>query len=552
MIKKTRILVALLITFSLGQAVAQKSAFNSAFLLVQDDQYSKANNLISSLSGAESDFISGEIAYRKGDMSKAQELFNKAAADVKSPWGLVGLGHLSMQKGDLTSATANFDKAVKVNKKNAPTYEIISRICLSLDKQDTATAMKYLEKGLDVNNKFAPFQIVKGNLSAIKGDFGAAANDYQRALFFDASNAEASRELGVLYTKAKNYRDGLEALKKSISLDADQITVYKNLGDLYYTFGKYADAEENYKIYMERCEKSTEDLARFAFILFFNKKYSESSAVLDELLSKGATASVLYRVKGYVACETDDVKGGLGYMEKFFAAHNPDKILSSDYAYYAKLLKKNGQDSLAAVKYEKAIVLDSTIVENYDALADLYSKRGDHLNAVRIFTKLLTVKNDPANINFSIGKEYYYQGYLLSTQTKSADGSPVLTPDAIESYKKAVEAFLLVQKFSPNYVWGYIWEGRSAAQLDPQAVTSASKEAYEKALNILSQDPQKGAKSKVECLKSIGWYYLANSDRASNGQKEELKKQAVDKYTQVLAIDPTDAQAKAALASLKK
>jgi len=459
---------------------------------------------------------------------------------------------LSMQKGDLASATANFDKAVKVNKKNAPTYEIISRICLSLDKQDTATAMKYLEKGLDVNNKFAPFQIVKGNLSAIKGDFGAAANDYQRALFFDASNAEASRELGVLYTKAKNYRDGLEALKKSISLDADQITVYKNLGDLYYTFGKYADAEENYKIYMERCEKSTEDLARFAFILFFNKKYSESSAVLDELLSKGATASVLYRVKGYVACETDDVKGGLGYMEKFFAAHNPDKILSSDYAYYAKLLKKNGQDSLAAVKYEKAIVLDSTIVENYDALADLYSKRGDHLNAVRIFTKLLTVKNDPANINFSIGKEYYYQGYLLSTQTKSADGSPVLTPDAIESYKKAVEAFLLVQKFSPNYVWGYIWEGRSAAQLDPQAVTSASKEAYEKALNILSQDPQKGAKSKVECLKSIGWYYLANSDRASNGQKEELKKQAVDKYTQVLAIDPTDAQAKAALASLKK
>lgn len=552
MIKKTQILVLTLFAFFFGQAIAQKSAFNSAFLLVQDDQYSKANTLISSLSASESDFVSGEIAFRKGDLNKAQELFNKAAADVKSPWGLVGLGHLSLQKGDLATANANFEKAVKVNKKNSPTYEVISRICLSQDKPDTTTAIKYLNKGLDVNSKYSSFQIIKGNISAIKGDFGAAANDYQRALFFDANNAEASRELGVLYTKAKNYRDGLEALKKSISLDPDQITVYKNLGDLYYTFGKYADAEENYKTYMDRCEKSTEDLARYAFILFFNKKYNESSAVLDELLGKGATASVLYRVKGYVACETGDVKGGLQYMEKFFAAHNPDKVIASDYAYYGKLLSKDGNDSLAAEKYEKALVVDSTAVEYYDALSDIYSKRNDHLNAIRVLTKLLTIKNDPANINFNIGKEYYYQGYYLSTKSKPANGAPVLTAEAIENYKKAVESFRLVQKLSPTYVWAYIWDGRSSAQIDPEAMTPTSKEAYEKALEILMQDPQKGAKTKIECLKSIAWYYLANSDRATNGQKDEMKKQAAAKYEQVLQIDPTDAQAKAALASLKK
>lgn len=552
MIKKTQILAMLLIAFSMGQAIAQKSAFGSAFLLLQDDQYSKATSLATSLNASETDFISGEIALRKGDANKAQELFNKSAADEKSPWGIVGLGHLSLQKGDLTAANANFDKAVKVNKKNAPTYEIISRICLSLDKPDTATAIKYLNKGLDVNSKYSSFQIIKGNISAIKGDFGAAANDYQRALFFDANNAEASRELGVLYTKAKNFRDGLEALKKSISLEPDQITVYKNLGDLYYTFGKYPDAEENYKIYMDRCEKSTENLARYAFILFFNKKYNESSKVLDELLSSGASASVLYRVKGYVACETGDVKGGLEYMNKFFAAHNPDKVIASDYVYHAKLLLKDGQDSLAATKYEKALVIDSTIVENYDALADIYSKRNDHLNAIRIYNKLLTVKNDPANINFSIGKEFYYQGYYLSTKTKSANGAPVLTPEATDNYKKSIDAFRLVQKYSPNYVWGYIWEGRASAQLDPEALTSASKDAYQKAFDILAQDAQKGAKSKVECLKSIGWYYLANSDRATNGQKDELKRQAIAKYEQVLQIDPTDAQAKQALASLKK
>ncbi len=551
MIKKTQLLGLLLLAVSFGNAIAQKSAFTSAYHLVFEEQYSKVTPLQASLQGAQKDFISGEIAYRKGDVKGAQEFFGKAASDVKSPWGFIGLGRIGLQNKDAKASTENFDRAVKSEKKNPEVYEAIVRVCLSMATPDTANAAKYLQKGIDINSKYAPFQVLKGDLSAAKSDFGSAANDYERALFYDAKNTEASRKLGILYTRAQNYRDGLAALKKCIESDPEQITVYKNLGDLYYTFGKYADAEENYKIYLDRCEKTADDLERYSFILFFNKKYKESSEVLDQLLAKGAAESVLYRVKGYVACENGDVKAGLSYMEKFFASHNPDKFLPSDYGYYAKLLNKDGKDSLAAVNFEKATTLDSTKLEYFEELAKIYSKNKRHEEAIRVYRKMIELKADPATISFSIGKEYYFLGESLKSKAPAANGT--VAPQVAEAYKGAIAAFADVQKYSPDYSGGYLWAGRVNSLLDSEATTTAAKESYEKALEtLLKGDKEKGKKSILECYRYLGSYYYLNSERATGAQKDELKKQAIANFEQILAVDPADAQAKDVVSKLKK
>lgn len=551
MIKKTQLLVLLLMALSFGKAVAQKSAFADAYLLVFEEQYSKVSALQASLQGAEQDFISGEVAFRKGDVKGAQDFFNKAAGDVKSPWGFIGLGRIALKNGDAKSATENFDKAVKNGKKNSAVYETVARVCLSMTTPDTANAAKYLAKGLDVDGKYAPFQTLKGDLSAVKGDFGAAANDYERAMYFDPKNTEAPRKLGVLYNRAKNYQGGLTALKKCIENNPDQITVYKNLGDLYYTFGKYADAEENYKIYLDRCEKTADDLERYSFILFFNKKYKESSEVLDQLLAKGAAESVLYRVKGYVACENGEVKEGLSYMQKFFASHNPDKFLPSDYGYYGKLLSKDGQDSLAAANYEKATVLDSTKMEYFEELAKIYSKTKKHVDAIRVYNQMIVLKADPATINFNIGKEYYFLSESLKSKTPASNGT--VKPEVADAYKGAIAAFAEVQKYSPDFAGGYLWAGRVNSLLDSEATTTAAKESYEKALEVLLKgDKEKGKKSILECYRYLGSYYFLNSERAAGGQKDELKKQAIANFEQILAIDPNDAQAKDVVSKLKK
>ena len=48
-------------------------------------------------------------------------------------------------------------------------------------------------------------------------------------------------------------------------------------------FGKYADAETAYKTFLDRSDASINDVERYAFILFFNKKYDEANKLLDQI-----------------------------------------------------------------------------------------------------------------------------------------------------------------------------------------------------------------------------------------------------------------------------
>jgi tetratricopeptide (TPR) repeat protein len=334
--------------------------------------------------------------------------------------------------------------------------------------------------------------------------------------------------------------------------------VYKSLGDLYYSLGRYAEAEKAYQTYMGKAEVTLEDKERFAIILFFNKKYTDAANLLGDVLKKNGDESVLLRIRGYIAFETGDYSNGLEYMNKFFKLHDPSKVIASDYVYYGKLLQKTGKDTLAIENYNKALALDSTKTDIYDDLAKLYSGNKMHIEAAATFGKMIANGADKVSTNFQIGKEYYFEGdkyrakfdSLIRLQKEGkvqfTDSTSVL--DSKKMYfLKADSAFTTVTLLSPQYAGGFYWKGRMEAALDPLVENNFAKESYEKALAILQTgDTIKNRKLVIECYKYLGFYDFMTGERLAKtdkSQSEALKASSIDYFRKILALDPNDSQA---------
>ncbi|MCX6239423.1 MAG: hypothetical protein NTY07_18040, partial [Bacteroidia bacterium] len=340
----------------------------------------------------------------------------------------------------------------------------------------------------------------------------------------------------------------------------------KNLGDLFYSIGRYGEAEKNYKIYMSKAETSFDDKERYAIILFFNKKYAEAAKLLEDVMTQNSDESVLLRIRGYIAFETSDYSKGLEYMAKFFKLHDPSRIIASDYVYYGRLLQKNGKDTLAIDNYNKALMLDSTKTEILDDLAKLYAGNKMHHKAAANYKRMIANGADKVNTWFLIGKEFYFEGDVYQTMYDSlmtlqkvskipfTDSTRVF--ETKQSYiQKADSAFTVVTELNPQYAGGFFWKGRMQSRLDPEVLTNVGKEAYEKALAIFEAgDAARNRKSIIECYKYLGSYYFLTGERLAKtdkAQSEALKATSIDYFRKILALDPNDPQALEVFTKLK-
>jgi tetratricopeptide (TPR) repeat protein len=539
---------------------------------LDDLQYQKARSFfLAKISAAPGDVRSycwlGDVYLALQQPDSARMVYEKAMElDSKSPFPLIGLGKIALLKGDRMGKIDSFDKARKLDRKNPEVYNEIAKGCIGLSKIDTATGNIYLKQGFELDSKYAGLHITFGDYEALAERFGNAINAYERAIFFDPTCSIAYRKLGQFYALSRAYGDAISKFSKSIELNSGQILVYKYLGDLYYTIGKYVEAEKNYKIFMSKTEVNNDDKERFAIILFFNKKYPEAAALLEDVMKQNSDEAVLLRIRGYIAYETGDYLKGVEYMAKFFKLHDPEKNIASDYLYYGRLLQKNGKDTLAIENYNKALVLDPTKTEIYEDLAKLYAGNMMHDNAIASYKKMLDSGADKVNTWFQIGKEYYFEGDIyrakydslmaLQKQNKIPFADSTMVNDTKRSYfQKADSAFTIVNELNPQYYGGFMWKGRINSLLDPESMTDNAKNAYEKALSILEAgDVAKNRRSIIEVYKYLGSYYYLNSDRLVKDDKtkaEALRTTSIDYFRKILALDPGDAQSLEVFRKLK-
>jgi len=510
----------------------------------------------------------GETFLALNNPDSAKILFKKVlSSDVKNSFALVGMGKAALLSRDREAQTDYFDRARRADKTNPELYCQVAEGCLRLAIKDTVTALVYLNYGLNINAKYAEFHRVLGDLETMKKNYGAAANAYDRAIFFDPKSATAYRNLGFIHLLSHSWQEASLALNKSVAINPDQFLVYKYLGDLYYATGKYADAEKNYRIFLDRAEFTIDDQERFAIVLFFNKKYKESATLLEKLQEQSKDESVILRIRGYIAYETGDFQNGVDYMKKFFALHRPDKVIASDFTYYARLLQNTGNELGAIENYKKAIEIDSSQIEILEEIAKLSAKNRMHKEAADYYKRMIAHGADQLTTSFAIGKEYYFEGENYRSRYDSLNkvqkSTVILFSDTIavkmlmnQYYASADSTFTVVSRLNPDYAGSYLWKGRIQSILDPEAASTKAKDAYEKALTLLEKtDPLKSKKSLVECYRYLGSYYYLGYERFFKTDKKQsavMRTKCIDSFEKIIHLDPSDSQALEVLARMKR
>jgi len=501
----------------------------------------------------------GEYYYFTGKMDSAKINYLKGLDASSSYAGnYAGMGKVSMLSAP-AEAEAYFKDAVKKSKKDASAIISIANYYYSQTPKKLDEAKRYVDLAIGVDSKNASAYFLNGLIELDKSNNSAASLQFEQAIYFNPNLFDAYFYQSGIMAGARNFPQAIEYINKVIAINPSYWIAYKNLGELYYSNQKYADAAKNFAIYFKNV-RNDNDVTHYAYSLFFDKQYEEARKLIDKLVLLNPNDYVPLRLLGYISYETKDYVNGKSIMDKFFALIPADKVMTDDYSYYGKMLSASGNDSLAIVNYLLALKKDSTQYQIYDELAKSSNKLKKYDQALQYSQTYVNKKpNVTISDYFSLGRAYYSTANSLNvkkdTVKMDAIKTTVLKTDSIKSMelkadslkqlKYFIEAdslFAKVETFSPTSYLGTFWRARVNSAIDKETTLGLAKPFYEKALLILVQDTAKHKKEISEAYSYLGFYYYLKEDKPTS----------IDYWKKLLQLDPANAKAAEALNALEK
>lgn len=143
------------------------------------------------------------------DIAHAEYFFNKAASDQSLPYINHELARISFLKGDLDLA--------------------LSRINLQISLQGTSTPNSYYIRGL---------------IEGFRGDYVAAAKDYETYLRADPKNWAAINDYAWVLLKAERYKDALVALDWGLMYWPENPWLHNSRATALFEMGRLEEALE--------------------------------------------------------------------------------------------------------------------------------------------------------------------------------------------------------------------------------------------------------------------------------------------------------------------
>jgi tetratricopeptide (TPR) repeat protein len=466
----------IVLSFSVTGAFAQKEQIKEARYFVLTDQPSKA---IQVLKKAVSDFPDdasllyhlGMAQAKSGLVKDAEVTFQKGLdKNPKEALNLVGKGYLRLSENQVAEGKQLIEQALTATKsKNADVLRAAAEAYLSQGNKFAKEALAAAEKARALNAKDADSFIVLGDAYLQQNNGGQAVSNYENVERVDPKDATGQYKVGLVYLRSKNIEAAEEAFTKAITIDPNYTLAYKELGEMYYLAKKPEQAVSAYEKYLAITEKPEDGQLRYAFFLFMAKNYTKANEIFKGLAEKPVANLVTLRFYAQSLLESGDIEKSRQVFENYLQKSG-NNVEATDYVFYAKLLAKQNQDSLAILNYGKALALDTTIVDARQQQAELlfkYKRFGESAEAYKKLIALRTVTSP--NDLFRLGQSYYYN----------------------QEFEKADEAFAKLIEVQPNITVGYLWQARAKSSLDPESEAGLAREAYEKLIEKALANPDK-------------------------------------------------------------
>jgi tetratricopeptide (TPR) repeat protein len=380
-------------------------------------------------------------------------------------------------------------------------------------------------------------------------------------------------KIGNIYVKGRAYPQAIENYEAAIKLNANYAPVYRELGQLYSSAGRYEQSRENFRKYLDLTAGNIPAKIKYVNALFYSKDYDGVISNVEDIFKVDKSRTYMNRIAGYSAYEKNppDYDKALAYMETLFKTVTPERILWKDYHYMARILVKRNQnwpkmaDDLASLqqqldKEKNKLAISTTAADKAKYKASVQDLTGKVATAKtsldkssaeidRAFVeygKVLAMKPGDRGLLSEMASNYSlfrrYDG-VAKTQMKMLDPSKDNTEDLLkigrayyngEKYKTADSIFSAIIAKTPTYVPAYLWMANTYSKMDPDFKLGLAKPKFEKLIEVAKSDSVKNAPAMMDAFGYLSYYHMMNNNFS----------RSKDYYNRMVNLDPNNKEYK--------
>jgi tetratricopeptide (TPR) repeat protein len=156
----------------------------------------------------------------------------RTAIAIRPGWAdaYVGLGDAYLSDGDLNSAMAEYQNAIRADAKCGWAYWGLGRVLSKLDKK--TQARKALGSAIEFSPDLVEAYLVLSDIEYDMGDFDASLKTLEKARTVATGNVEVHLKSGIVYFSLGRYTSARSHLNRAIALKSDLSKAFYLLGDI--------------------------------------------------------------------------------------------------------------------------------------------------------------------------------------------------------------------------------------------------------------------------------------------------------------------------------
>ncbi len=384
--------------------------------------------------------------------------------------------------------------------------------------KDYTTAIECADLALKINNKFGDAYVLKGDVSSMQDDGGAAAGWYQNAMTQDPKNPNGY--LGYANVYRKRDPQGAEAAINQLRQTNPEFPVDAELGHLMFNADNMDKAYEYYAK-SNRDKLNEGRLAEYALVAGSVDKKAEALDIAKFGLSKFPSSKAFLRLAIINSVGTEKFDEAVNFAKKLIAEEGESN--SGDLIYYGQALAGLGQYDEAIAKFNKAIEVDAKNIMPYQHISETYAKMGDEDKAIEHSKKYLEL-----NPNAKISEYTKLAGIYMAKMKKGEN--------AEENYANAMSVYDgVAAKYPQLKSWSLYQKANETfkAEMDEQALN-----LYNEVVNALENkgDRDRDETNYLATAYRNGGYILWSTKGDTDAARPYFEK--------LLKLDPENSLAK--------
>ena len=329
-------------------------------------------------------------------------------------------------QGNYAGALLAYQEALLYDSTSAEINLAIARDYLLLGKAESGK--RFLDRILRLDPDNIKALELLSNVMIRQNKINEAERYLEKIISLDSTNVESLHNLALIYLKERKTKQAIEIYNRILEVsESSDPEILLRLGDLYFEIGQYENAE---KVFYE-----------FNKINPFDGHGYYGLGLVREALKDTAMAMANYKKSLSLSPGLEQVSNRLGVL------FIEQKKMEQGIEFFKEQIKQ-----------------DSSTIQNWFVISDLYQEKGDTLKAIDVYEKMKGIFPDEMQVRAELGKLYLDNN---DNQT-------------------AFHEFNEIQKKSPENPAGWLWQGINLIQMDS---LDAAVENLQKALELSPNNP---------------------------------------------------------------